>query len=427
MLNVLLILNLIAVAAIIRRFRLRYAGLPVLAFYVAVALGLPGSFLTLDGDDWWLLSVSTESIQRAAVLYNLGIVLWAGALMLSNKTPLPIPVPKKGAPAIVIALFVGLSITSAVIALAILFPDSPLFYLLKDRDVSPLALAELRGQLNVDFQGGALALYFRNLVIRYLTPFIAIYFGLLYHQTGRHKIWYGLTLATAAFTLSIDLSKGPILSLVLLVGMIRFAAGKISPRQIAVVAAVFLGATVILYTVIMGSESGQVAEEVAHRLFVAQYVGVPVTVEVFPRVAPYIDLGSVLGQLGKLFGFDYVFYSRITMDYANPWGVTAGTAGYLSTFAAAEGYAVDGIAGYFVSLGIVFAFLLLLDRHFRKSEDMKWRAFYILLAWKLPLLIMDSASGMIINYGVLLVYLLLKFCDFIELRKPQPQMRGILQ
>jgi hypothetical protein len=161
----------------------------------------------------------------------------------------------------------------------------------------------------------------------------------------------------------------------------------------------------------MGAEGSEIFLNIAHRIFIAQYVGLPVTIEVFPRIHDYIDLGSTLGIIGKTLGFNYEFYSRINMEYVNPDGVLAGTAGYLATFALAEGYAINGMIGYILTGIILYLFLSRLVAYFSKKQDIKWVSFYILLLLKMPLMIMDSASAMILNYGLILMYIILILID----------------
>lgn len=410
------VLNLFLFLFILNRNGVRYVDLIVISYYVAFVLGIPGSYLALDGSDWWLRDVSISNIYKSYVIYNITILIFGILIIFRRKTPLKKIYITSNGSKLEELTFLGVVFLTFFVTLFFIFPKSPLAQLLIYRNTDTLLLAELRGSLGVEYSGSVLVVYFKNLVIRYVLPYITIYFCITYYGTGKKKGAYFFSLAILIFCSAIDLSKAPVILTLILVVLTRYMINRISFGSVLRYAITTLVVLALLYMFVMGAQGGAIFFDILHRIFVGQYVGLPATLEVFPRIHPYIDFGSILGSFGKIFGYEYKFYSRINMEFANPGGVSAGTAGYLSTFSLAEGYAMNGVTGYILMGCFLYVFLSLMNSNFSKRNEIKWVAFYILIIFKLPLMIMDSASALIFNYGLLLVYLLIKFVGLINRR-----------
>jgi len=404
--------SILLLAVLIKR-KLSKPDLLLYTFYVAFLLGTPGSYLTLHSYNWWIRDVSEDSLYLAFDLFHLSLILMGLFCFFHRGQQLKRSVSTTNQRLMIQIVFAVLCV-SLLLALVFLFPSSALKALIFDSDYSTLLLAELRGNMTGGQGIPKLVIYYKNIIIRYFLPFSMIYASLLYFHTGKYKGFYYFALFVTLFCLGLDLSKAPLLKIFIILAVCRYTAGKLSFAKGVRVATISAVIIFVLYSLVMGIESSSVVSEVAHRIFVVQYVGLPITIELFSQPDDYLDFGSSVGILSKLFNVDFAFFSRATMTFANPTGVEKGTAGFLSTFAPAEGYSIAGTTGFFVTTFVIILFLSFLDKAFSNRNSIEWFSFYILLLTGFPLLIMDSATSLLVNFGFLFVFLFLLIVGLIS-------------
>jgi hypothetical protein len=164
----------------------------------------------------------------------------------------------------------------------------------------------------------------------------------------------------------------------------------------------------------MGEEWATALSAIGHRIFFAQYAGLPLTIEVFPNIKDFIGLNGVSGYFSKIFGEEYISFSQEVMKFANPSGVANGTAGFMSTVFFAEGYAWFGLAGAFTSVLVVIVLFYFLDLFdYVKSSPLNL-SLYMFCICLLPKLLLDGFTSVILNFGIILVVLVVLFANFIN-------------
>lgn len=411
---ILCIANTILLVFVFLRRGLTRADLLLYSYYFAFVFGVPGSYIILNTYNWWVRSVPTEVLYQAHLLYNTTIFVIGVICFLGSSVKLKRRV-EIGNENIYIFLFCLVLLTSLVVVVVFLLPNSPLQRLLIFRETDALILADLRGAITSGENIPKFVLYYKNIVIRYLLPYILIYAALIYYSTNRHKLFFFTAAGMAFFTIAIDLSKAPIIKLIVVLMVCKFVVGKLNTKNTFRFSALIVFSLWTLYTFVMGVSPDLVLREILDRIFVVQYVGLPITLDVFPKYHDFLG------------GFEGEFFSRITMEFANPYGYEQGTSGYLSTFAAAEGYAIAGMSGYIISTVLVVVFLSFLNKFLSKSRSIEWFSFYVLALLQLPFMIMDSASSLILNYGFIFVFLVVSFIEVLIafLKTESPKMSGL--
>ncbi|MHB8107545.1 MAG: hypothetical protein ACYDH4_09005 [Candidatus Cryosericum sp.] len=178
------------------------------------------------------------------------------------------------------------------------------------------------------------------------------------------------------------------------------------------------------FVVIMGLQGWSAVRAFVYRVFVAQYVGWPISLTVFPSIGRFIGVGALGGWLARIVGVPYASFSRITMAFANPFGYAAGTAGYLSTFWLAEAWALDGwsslVAGCLCCYFVCWAW----DEYGRHTRSPLARALYIVAIVGVPWSMLDSFSGLVANTGLAVDCLLCASCMLVNLATWHGQQRA---
>lgn len=405
---ILYIVNLVLLVFVINKYGLDRINLKVLSYYFLCIFGLTGSYISITGEDWWLQDVSNINLLHAYVSFNIIIGAAALVLILQKTYPFPKSMVLSKENKFITYGFLFTCGTSVVITFIFLFPNSALLSLLQG-NLDALYLAETRRSMGVKEDGGAVLIYFQNIVVRYILPYVSIYFLLEFYYVNGRITSAMFALSSLLFCSAQSLAKFPIIEVFIIIFIVQHSCGKLNYKKIFTIMSTLALTMVGLYLYVMGAESEELIELIGHRIFVAQYVGLPIAMEVFPMFHPYLEIGSLLGTIGRLFSYESMSFSLITMDYANPWGVIAGTAGYLSTISFAEGYAVGGTFGMYMAAMIAYAYISLLDRIYSISTNIYKRSAYLLFLIKVPLLMIDSLSAMLLNYGLIFVMLFVSF------------------
>ncbi len=360
--------------------------------------------LSLSANNWWLRLVTEASLNLGFQLFQVSMTVLAIICLLRSSRGLKKKLVVEKHSTVNKAVLALLSLT-LIITLTFLFPGSPLYSLIFHRNIDALMFAELRGQLTLGADIPKLIIYYKNIVIRHFIPFCVIFCALQYFHSGEHRYLFFFSVGVAVFCALIDLSKAPIVKLMLAVTLCKYSSGTLNLIGLSKAVVVGFSTLVGLYLVVMGAESGAVLVEIFERVFVVQYVGLPITIEVFSDNENYLNpLGSV-GLISRIFGVEFEFFSRVTMEFANPHGFERGTAGYLSSFAPAEGYAMAGVWGFFCVLAVILFFLAFLDFWFSNTASLVWFSFYLLLVLNVPFMMMDSASSLLVNFGLIVVFI----------------------
>lgn len=396
--------NIILFLVNFARWRGGRANLVFVSYCYFIILGIPGSYVAATQGDWWLRNVSTAHTNDAYLIYNSIAVILSGILFLS---------PSLGKKRYSIStqilvyknaddyVFLATIFFIFTVSLLFLFPNSALQILISSHNVNVLSLAQARAEMNVSWSGSQAMLYFKNLAVRYLIPFSFSYFAIQYVALRKRACIFYFAFGAALFCAALDLAKAPIMYILLIPFFAQILYKEVNIRSIAMPILYISGAIAVLYSIVMGQKGLAILVEVSHRIFVAQYVGFPLSLQVFPDIVEHPGWLGALGAVSTFFGNKSEFFSLSLMKFANPDGVANGVAGYVSTVAFAEGYALSGYAGILLSVALVASFILLLERKLA-SQELKSAALYLTALVRIPPLVMDSTTGLILNYGLYL-------------------------
>lgn len=414
------VISSILVLLNIYQIRIRIDNILSLSYYILVIFLFFGSFISLRGD-WWLRLVSEENIHKAFILFHLSFIWFSIVTFLYASFKEKIHVKgmdvrfKQGIEKIIFPILILLIF---IVLLVFLFPDSALMALLRNtRNAENLAL--LRGGQGYYFQGPKIVLYFKNLVMGPFLMYLVAFYGITAYLKNRYKLRFWFVLALTAFTLLIDLSKAPVVILVLFVFLIRqrYADIQIRFRRYLLAGAVVL---LIIYSFAFSITIWESLPKIFHRLTVSQYMGFANALEVFPQHHDYLRFNTISGSVSRVIGEEYVQYSRILMEYANPSGVARGTAGYMSTYYLAEAYAINGLWLLIVAAIITPLLLVLIDLFFRRTNDVLFQAFYMVLLIKIPFTLIDGFTRIFLNQELIflfIVILTISYINYLALKK----------
>lgn len=401
----LFLINIFVFILVAIKFKRSFASLPGFSYATLVIFGVPGSYIVLNIDDWWLRDISLDSIEIGYYIYNSLILLTSGlvTIYLINETK------KKQYKYIIIyknkddLIFLISAIAIFFIAIIFLFPDSPLYNLINNPSIDALILAELRGKMRPSYEMNILLVYFKNIFINYYLFYILIYFSIQRLVFGYGGRMFIIVLFITLFCFSLDLAKSPILHITIALAMIEFYFKGLNIMKIILFISIGLFSLVSLYIFVMGAHGIETIEMILHRTFIAQYAGFPITLDIFPRLHPHTMWYTTTGLLSKLYGVEPAFYSKIAMEFVNPEHSATGSAGFMSTVAFAEGYAANGLIGLFSAYIMIVIFVFLFSRA-RYAVELKYVSMHILLLNTIPYLMMDSTSSIVINYGVYFIF-----------------------
>lgn len=394
-------INLAVFIAVLRKRSILKPSIHLYSFCALTVFALIGSYASLWIDDWWLRSVSYENVVRAYYLFGVAYLLYGLSVYVVRCEPTKI-VTRRGE-GIERSVFPIILVSSFVISLVLIFPHSALLQLISHPTIDPRGLAEARGTMGVNNTDlNRCVLYFQNLVIRYLVVLVFTYYAIRYIRAGQNTKWFIISFCVCWFTSSLSLAKAPIVLPFLIILIVQLMYGRVNIFRIATVVSIVVVLIFALYVIVIGANTNESGGEIAHRVFISQYVGMPVVLEAFPSYHDYVGVTGLPGSVCAMLGREHVSYSRVAMEYANPLGVDNGVAGYLSTVSFAEGYAIGGVDMMFVSLLVVILYVIWLDRHFGQITSDMMGALYIVLVYRLSLQIVDGFTNFVLNYGLIL-------------------------
>jgi len=303
------------------------------------------------------------------------------------------------------------------VVLLVFLPDSALMAFLKNNRDSE-DLAKLRGVQGFYFEGPKILQYFKNLIMGTVMIYMVALFGITHFYKKEYSKRFGVILTIAVISLVMDLSKAPIVMLILLLFLIkyRYSGTRIRFRRYFLMGGIVL---LLIYSIAFNISVWESIPRVLHRLTVSQYVGFPVSFEVFPKHVDYLGVNSISGTVSRLLGKEYIQYSRILMEFSNPIGVSKGTAGYMSTYYLAEAQAIGGL--WMLVLASIFTplYIVLIDVYFRRSNDLFFQAFYMVLLIRIPFLLIDGFTRIFINTELIFLFIVvlsIRFINYLALK-----------
>ena len=335
-------------------------------------------------------------------LIQAGLLFQATLVLLIVKSRLQRCMPRLANSSIIWAhkfLFYGIFLGF----LILIFPKSPLASLILSRQVDALSLMEGRGVLTSGAELSTAVLYFKNIAVRSVSVYAFVFLSIAYFCQRLTAREWAIMFAMATMMVTYDLSKAPFMFLVFSIVVTRLSVGplgSLSPIVYLVTSVIFL---VFVYGVVFEVNGITLLNVLAERIFIAQYTGMVAVVDLFPEKFEYLNFFEVTGLLGSILGYETKSHTLMVMSDVNSANVEAGISGYMATYAGAEGYAIGGSLGFFLSVLIASFWLLWMDGLVKGFEYHGVRALYLACATLVPRFMIDSVSGMIINYGVLFI------------------------
>lgn len=221
---------------------------------------------------------------------------------------------------------------------------------------SALEFTEFRIRVSRDFQGNE---YVKNLFALTMTPLLS-YVAYGYKLRDKNfisKIWFYTMLFFSLLILTYNFEKSPVLIYILGFMFYRvYYVGQINKKLII---GIFLGILVLIvgmYYVFMAEGGIDVSilfsynSGILGRLLLSQGAGTFLSFDTFPESIKHVGFASVSKFFADMFGLDYSERSaRLIMEYINPSGVRAGTAGVVNSLFIGEAWANFGLIGVVVA------------------------------------------------------------------------------
>jgi len=411
---ILLVVSALFSFAVVLTIRLNIGNILFFSYYIVIVFIWFGSIVTLYGD-WWLRDVSTENVHRAFVFFHFSHIWFSIIVLLYHRIVsdrIEFAIIRNYPFAFEKVVFPLVLIMILFITAFYFIPKSALMYLITS-GFDYQVLAERRGGFGYYFQGPKILLYFKNLVMNTILIYLIGYYGICHYRLRRYSNLFYLSFFTAIIVMLLDLSKAPIVILILYYFLIKY---KHSEKTIRLRKYLILGTFVLIfvYSLAFGLGFFESLPRIAHRLFVSQYVGIPIAFEVFPVHHDYLGINSISGFVSKIFGGDYIPYARILMEFGNPLGTSKGTAGYMSTYFLAEGFAMSGYPTMVISIIIIPVFLACIDYVFRMTSDVFFQAYYLVLLIRIPFIIIDGFTRIFFNTELIFMFLFVLFFRLIN-------------
>jgi hypothetical protein len=368
-------------------------------------IGLLGSYFSLASNDWWLNNVSNYSIVSSFYLFQFSYTIFALFILFQKMSIQNIDIiANDGVEKVIFPIVIIICILISVI---FIFPTSALRELIYDPSVDAFVLAEMRGSMGINNPNlNKFIVYFQNIILRYFLPFVTAFYAIRYFRRRVDAKWMYSSFCALIFTSSLTLAKAPVVSCFIILFIVAILFSNVDFKKIGKYFFIVFGVLIALYAIIMDINYRNIVPAILHRLFLAQYLGFPIVVDVFPNQHQFLGLSGISGSISYLLDIEYKSFSRIAMEYANPYGVEKGVAGYMSTIFFAEGYAMGGIYVLFISFFIVLIFFQWLDLKFKKINSELVCALYVLFLYKIPFLIGDGFISIVVNYGLIFCVLI---------------------
>ncbi len=256
----------------------------------------------------------------------------------------------------VLLVFYGVAIISigSVVYTYAYLNSIPLISLFAGAD--SVELSKLRISASRNFQGNE---YIRNIFGLGLAPILA-YISYAYYQLFRDLrslITFVVLFINAVLILLYSLAKGPVV--MFLIGflfIVVLVKGKIDIKKLVNYGLLAVIIILFMYRYIMGTpvsallnyNTGPVG-----RIILTQIAPLYYHFYLFPSQYGFLWGASFPPLILSVFGADHIRSSRLVMEYINPAGVAAGTAGVANTLFIGEAYANFALYGLLLSPFIV--------------------------------------------------------------------------
>lgn len=226
--------------------------------------------------------------------------------------------------------------------------------------------ATARIEISRNYKGNV---YIKNFIVIMLTPLLSYVSYVNFRVTKKRK-WLGLFLIQMFMCVLIktyDFSKSPLLNYLIGFYFIETLLGNVKSLKKLVV----LGGIVFVIIIIQYGGFNNIGNYLTiysgplGRIFMTQIATLFLHVQAFPKYISYLNGTSLPTILARLIGKkqSWVRSGRVIMEFYNPSGVKAGTAGVMNTIFVGEAYANWGWLGVILS-PIIVAFVLSLSFNF---------------------------------------------------------------
>lgn len=241
------------------------------------------------------------------------------------------------------ALVIFWSLISIVAALATAYS----YYYIRDipflaalMGSSSVEVAVLRTMSKYEFQGNV---YVRNIFAIGLAPiasYVAYGYRLLRQGELPYRLWFYGTVLVAFFALTMTGEKQPVIAYFITLFFIKsYVEGGSSKRELTFVMATVAGVIVLFYLLLGGRVDISLTSGPIGRMLISQMVGLPLTFDLFPGRVDFLWGASFPEWIVSAFGVEHVRPARLLMEYYNPRGVEANTAGVMNSLYMAEAWA----------------------------------------------------------------------------------------
>ncbi len=270
-------------------------------------------------------------------------------------------------------------------------------------------LAKMRISASRGFQGNE---YIRNILALGLAPILA-YIAYAYYRLlrdARSLFTFIILFINAVFILIYDFSKAPVIEF--LIGFIFievFINKKVSMKKIAGYGLFAVAAVLFMYRSVMGASVGDFLHYNAGpvgRLILSQLAPLYFHFYLFPSHYGFLGGASFPPLILSIFGVDHIRSARLVMEYVNPAGVAAGSAGVANTLFIGEAYANFALYGLLLSpfiVGFVIQLSYILLQKMPKNPI--WVGLFCCLSYSWP--VTGSFVDFIYNPGLVIIILVL--------------------
>jgi hypothetical protein len=257
-----------------------------------------------------------------------------------------------------------ISASSVIYVMAVL-KDIPLSGLFQGLD--PETLSGLRVEVSREFLGNE---YIKNIFALGLTPILS-YIAYSYYKltkSKKHLFIFLILFIFSFFILTYNIAKAPFLEYLLgFLFLTVLINGSIKKNTLLIALATIFIMIIGIYLLTSDIENSNdlflYNGGIIGRLILTQAAGTYISFDIFPTVYSFIGFSSVSEAINNFLGVQTVERSaRLAMEYINPRGVNAGTAGVDNTLFIGEAWANFGLIGVLISpiyVGIVIQMLFM--------------------------------------------------------------------
>ncbi|MGB9859404.1 MAG: hypothetical protein ACPLQP_05660 [Moorellaceae bacterium] len=314
--------------------------------------------------------------------------------------------PKDRAMAMVFFLFLVGSII-VVMHIYLAMPAFPLDVVLHGTD---LEKALFRSKMRFDFEGN---IYVYNLYGKTLIPvlsFISVAYTSLLPRKIIWRFYSFLLIVLSMLALTADLQKAPLL--LYFIGLFvlwTWLKGGFNFSRMFFLSLISMAVIIVLYVTFSGSDSLIVGIRSAlYRLMLGQIGPLYIFFDYFPDKHSFVIGGDLPEWMTDILGIEHTNTSRMIMEYFNPEGIKAGTAGLMNTIFIGQAYANFGPLGVAIFAIYIFALLQFIFIAFiRLPKTPIFVGVFAYLTTEVPMMLMRGALEFVYNPRFLFLVLTL--------------------